>query len=564
MKKSKKIIWIPIVSVLAILLILGIILFVNYYKSSKTTLDVSLKQIEQTQDILVEWDTSKPIDKVTITVSHGKDTYYKATFTDTNTIAKGFYTVPSFYGNQKVNVEIKRGIYKTNKSESIGLSADEYNIAPITGTMPVTMFSLSLKDITDNYNIPTFVWFKRSGVWDYSKMPTNVYAIPVIDSQSFLNDSMQDEVYKKTSEWVKELYSINPNSHFNFYYNDYFAYGWMQATIANEIPKENYHVTLLSDGTASFTFFNELFDNDDASYNYQVMQSDYTKLKQEIAENKSFTIKSKYTVDALDLAYYPYVMIKEEDNVDWWLTRVSGTLALNNSDVADDIANLSSNSIGKIKVKDLNTLLKNLNEQEKQLVKDLYNFSDAMFEKATSSNKKIMVILGTWTADEVNFDEYVKATQKYYGDDYIYYYKGHPRNPTAFEKGKLEHLESLNLIDIDSTIAAELIFFFNPEASTTGYQSSTFLSLSDEQSGGIFNVRKDNITGDIELYKDKIDFFVTKIEAENDPYYSLRSNDKCYVLEFMDTTEYDIGVYDYNSDTLKYYKQNGSSWDLVK
>ena len=44
--------------------------------------------------------------------------------------------------------------------------------------------------------------------------------------------------------------------------------------------------------TWSFTFFNELFDNDDASYNYQVMQSDYTKLKQEIAENKSFTIKN--------------------------------------------------------------------------------------------------------------------------------------------------------------------------------------------------------------------------------------------------------------------------------
>lgn len=59
--------------------------------------------------------------------------------------------------------------------------------------------------------------------------------MPVASTSELLN-SGEGTMYRKTSAYVKELYSMNKNSKFNFYYNDYFAFGALQATIANGIP----------------------------------------------------------------------------------------------------------------------------------------------------------------------------------------------------------------------------------------------------------------------------------------------------------------------------------------
>ena len=74
-------------------------------------------------------------------------------------------------------------------------------------------------------------------------------------------------------------------------------------------------------------------------------------------------------------------------------------------------------------------------------LKSLYKFSDTMFEKAEEEHKQVMVILGTWTETEQAdyFDNYVKAIKAYYGDNYVYYYKGHPKNPTDTVECKRAH-----------------------------------------------------------------------------------------------------------------------------
>jgi len=410
--------------------------------------------------------------------------------------------------------------------------------------------------------IPTFVWFKRSEAWDYSKMPENVFTIPTATASEITGNTDQREIYQKTSEWVKELYEINPDSKFNLYYNDFFAYGWMQATIGNGLPTENYKVVLLSDGTASFSYFNQHFDNDDYQTEYEKMLVKYNKLKKQIAKEKTYKQDTdKFVISAENAREYAYIMAKEESNVEWWLTRVSGTLAPNTPAAYAEVESLVSS--GKIKVKDLNTLLKALTEEEKTDLKTLYNFSDTMFEKAAQENKEIMVILGTWTDTEnsTNFDQYVKAVQKYYGDDYVYYYKGHPKNPTNSVKGKLAHLKSLNLIDVDSTIPAELIFFFNPNAYCTGYQSSTFVSLDDEHSCGIFNVREDSFA---EAYKNNIDFFITTLENDDATYGELVDNNTSFLLEFVNVVDYDIAIYNEANNSMTYYKYNSSNGSYEK
>ena len=56
----------------------------------------------------------------------------------------------------------------------------------------------------------------------------------------------------------------------------------------------------------------------------------------------------------------------------------------------------------------------------------------------------------------------------YYGNEYAYY-KGHPNTPTGLWPSKQDQLRSLGITDIDSSVAAELILFFNPEVAPSGY-----------------------------------------------------------------------------------------------
>lgn len=569
MKNISKKVWIPMLVALAAVIITAIILISLTYTVWKVDLKVVAKQVDKSQNVEVSWETSKQIDSIEISAKHDGDNVFSVKLSNPNDMLKGSYVVPVHYGRQTIKVTIKNKLYSTTEEKEVKVYADEYNIAPITATMPVTLFSLSLMDEDNGIgknalgeDIPTFVWFKRSGAWDYAQLPENVFTMPTATASQITGDSNQREIYEETSKWVKELYEINPESKFNLYYNDYYAYGWMQATIGNGIPTDNYKVVLLSDGTASFSYFNDHFDNANYQAEYDKMLAKYNKLKKQIKKEGTYVEDSKkFAIDAGKVREYAYIMTKEEPNVEWWLTRVSGTMAPNTPEVYSEVEALVNS--GEIKVKDLNTLLKALTEEEKADLKTLYNFSDTMFEKAAEENKKIMVILGTWTdtENETNFDQYVKAVQKYYGDGYVYYYKGHPKNPTNAVEGKLQHLKSLNLIDVDSTIPAELIFFFNPDAYCTGYQSTTFVSLDDEHSCGIFNVRESTFA---EAYKDNIDFFITTLANDDAIYGDLVNNNTSYLLEFVNTAEYDIAIYNEANNSMTYYKYNGSTYEVVE
>ena len=536
MEKTKKVpikVWLPLT--LGGVILLGLLVFLLvYFCALKVDVKASAAQIDQSQAININWNASKQLDSIKVSVYHNNELVNVKYLNKASQMASNKTAIEGFYGKMTVKVQFKKGIYSTTKTMKVNLSADEYNIAPITATMPVTLFTLSLDEITNKGAIPTFVWFKRSGAWDWTKLPQNVYEVPVATAEQFLN-SDQNVMYSSTSKWVKELYEINKNSKFNFYYNDYYAYGWMQATIANGIPAENYKVTLLSDGTASFNYFNKNLNNANYASNYEAMKTNYLKLKNEIASKKKYTESSKgFTIDANTLREYAFVMAKEEPNVEWWLTRANGTLgtyvvdSATNKTVYSEFVQPTEGSA--IQVKDLKTLLVKIDPRvnssnagktdeeieamvadrwfKKADLKSLYKFSDTMFEKAEEEHKQVMVILGTWTETEQAdyFDNYVKAIKAYYGDNYVYYYKGHPKNPTDTVEGKRAHLESLGLIDIDSTIPAELIFFFNPEAFGSGYQSSTFLSVSAEKTCAIIKVRKDAFS---QSYKDNVEVFMS-------------------------------------------------------
>ena len=460
-------------------------------------------------------------------------------------------TVDLNYGKNIVEVKAVINNNSLVLRKSFSRTADEYVVAPLVATMPVTMFSLELKEITNNYTIPTFVWLQRGGAWDYSNMPENVHIIPFADESKASEYNDPGYMYIETSKWIKELYTLNNNSKFHIYCNDYHPNGWMLATYANNLPKQNYDVTLLTDGTASDYAFKTWTTGENAK-TYEELAQIYNVTKTQLAQRGTYSFGNeglKYNFE--DTRNYIIAMLKEDDNVKLQLTRAWSVSSATDPNIATIYKELVQD--GKITVYNLyNNLLKPLSEEEQTAIKSLYKFSDAMFEDAVSQNKKVMLIMGTRTANEVDFEDYVNATKAYYGDDYVYYYKGHPGTPTISDPDKANMLKNIGLIDVDSTISAELIFFFNSEICGTGYTSTTFESLPEEQIGGIFDKQ---LSGVSSVYQDKVDFAIHKVSSNDEKYGSIISG-TAYVLEFNNTT--DIGVYANN--TITYYSFDGNSY----
>lgn len=542
--KNKSIWWWAGLGALVIVLAIVTTALLVLPKEKINVTELSVTQVENQQNITVSWETDIVPDSVTIKVvkSNGK-VESSTVISDNYHIAKGQATVYASYGQNRVTVEARKGSSVSTQNKTVDVSTDEYVIAPLVATMPVTLFTLQLKEISNNFTIPTFVWLQRGAAWDYSQMPENVYLVPTGDYEKMAQYNDAGNLYIQTSLWVKELYQINNASKFHIYCNDYHPYVWMQATVANRIPAQNYDVTLMTDGTATNIAFNKYLAGNDAKEKYDAMLEEYREFKQAVWDKGDCTTfdTTGMPFTTTDTRYYLLQMLNEETNVKYIVTSTLPTSQ--NQEIADNVQQLTTD--GKITKVSMKDLLNAFSEEEKTELKKLYRFNDNVFEKATSLNKKVMLIMGTRTANEVEFDNYVLATKAYYGDGYVYYYKGHPGTPTQADPAKEKHLQEIGLIDVDSNIAAELIFFFNPDIESSGYNSSTFSSLTDAQTGGVWN-NSFTINGNF-------DFSINKLSKSNETYGSL-ATDNSFILLFRDTTNYDLAIYDVKTNSIKYYK----------
>ena len=93
-----------------------------------------------------------------------------------------------------------------------------------------------------------------------------------------------------------------------------------------------------------------------------------------------------------------------------------------------------------------------------------------------------MLFIGTRNdvTEAFHLRDYLTLIKNYYGEDYAYYYKGHPGDPTDLNPARKDLLEELKVTDVESSIAAELIYFFNPGIDLCGYPSSTYNIVPDE------------------------------------------------------------------------------------
>ncbi|RGD74329.1 hypothetical protein [Anaerofustis stercorihominis] len=492
------------------------------------------------------------------------------------------------YGKYSVKVEILKGkdIIKTITKEDVGVVAEEYNFAPLNGTMAPLLTSLNLWKISKNEKnepIPTFMVFDRPKAYNWDKLPENVYSVPYLtEAETTTKASIAPRTDNQTATYLKDLYELNPSSKFHIYCADNYQRVIFSLLYQNNIPDSNSTITMISDGADTYKNFQAVYQSsEDVNKQHDDMKAEYKALVQKAKDTKSIpdfsTLKYYSGKQTTGLNRYEYAVFdvekeKDANRIQWWVINSSALCFPAEVEASNaELKAFSAATRAKVTGVNINTFLNGLSGDEQKEFKELYNIGDMNpFSEAKSKNKKVMVILGTkiTTSNSPNLDDYTRFLNTYYGDDYVLYFKGHPQTPTELYPNAVERLRNLEVNDLNASIPAELFMFFYPDIYLSGYSSSTFQSLSSDEMGcTIFEKTYQAVQNDSSMtaYRNKVSSFMSKIT--NDAYYEdyqkyVSNGHTCYLVEFNKDKEnsgYDkhpYAIWDVTAGSYKAYKDD--------
>ena len=485
------------------------------------------------------------------------------------------------YGRFIASVTFLKGSEVVNVVNGIEVSiaADVYNIAPVSATLPVTFFSLNLWGGNSIRNSgPVILMMERPGAYNWDNLPGatgdayGVYGIPYLTQEEV---SYQPADFDAASnlfrqhisvmaDYVHDLYELNPDSRFNLYCVDFYC-GMVNSVIyANKIPSSQYSLTVMSDGTFTYNRFASLYGSSNPASQHENLIAQWAAMKEAAY---STGVADSSTMNWNDSNKYLWAIVDSEPNAQLWVARKDLIKTPNDGNAFG--AQIQSNP--KVVQVNIGNLLKqNIQPSESNTVefKALYNFNDSYFADAEEQGKKVMLFLGTRVTSETAFSDYARFAMSYYGDDYLYYYKGHPGTPTDMYPAKQEQLQQLGITDVDSSVAAELILFFNPEIYLSGYGSSTYASVPDGMAKGMFQMTKEQGLAN-PMYMN-MEYWASQVaDGSSQAIHDLvKQGHDNYLVEFSDAIcaekGFDIAIWDATDATISYYKANeAGGYDFV-
>lgn len=540
------------------------------YDVDQTKIPFSFKQINEEERAQLEFENLLKFKKVEV-LDGGKSIFTSQLVNNKKFISQ----IPLSYGIHQISVVLQSDNPDTVIEKEVHVKASEYNIAPLTGTLPVLTFSLSLfgeNNLTINpttkKNIPTYISSLRSKTINYDNLPDNVYPMPNIALDKLKNGSNFVEVIKAADSFIKDIMIMDGNAKINLYLNDYSTDLYLKFLIANNV--KNYSVILLSDGTFSYQTLTDKFNVEKPKdVEKDVITKINTLYEQVKTEKDYYQNKDKFILQPSDMRYYMYLVSKNDKNVSWWLKSYTLKKLVNFNSATqgfkDYITEISKDTKNVVDV-NLSKLFTNIyaNEDLKTSFNSFLNVNNSLFDDVKKENKKAFIILGTTASYETNLEEYVKTIKKLLGSDYIYYYKGHPAEVDSLNDKKTKLLKDLDLKVIDPSIPAELLFLPNREtnsvnnfAYSAGYHTSTFNTLNDSETFAAFNSTQQSSLD--RTYKQNLDVYMSLIKNDTFSNKELLSNvDDKYILVEVDDTKvskynYKYAIYNSNNDSIKYY-----------
>ena len=305
---------------------------------------------------------------------------------------------------------------------------------------------------------------------------------------------------------------------------------------------QNYTATMITDGTGTVSYFNKMFGGADAKTEYDKMAKEWLRVKEAAKNGDENFLKGVYQGfdgEVSVLANYPFVIASVEKNVSWWCSRADLFINNTQSEFIKDLVNgtnVSGENTEGIKLNvvypGISNMLSALSEADRESFKRLYKFDGEYFDEAYKNGQKVLLVLGTKVENLEELKSYIDLLKAYYKDEYRIYYKGHPGAPTELDPDKQSLLDSLEVTDVNSSIAAELILFYCPDIYLVGYQSTTFRSAQPERIVALFAMTKSRWKEleSMQGYKAKLYFSVQrdetgkmtcKIESDEDESYAV-------------------------------------------
>ena len=167
-----------------------------------------------------------------------------------------------YFGYHKLFVKyMKDGQEVGSKVVRVVTTSDEYNIATLVATMPVTDYTLMAvnADYSTSYfdaSIPTIIDIERNWSYSWENLPEGMYRNPFLDEEVYTssNNSSYWANEEKVAKYVDYLYYLNPESKFNLYINDYWPDLFFDY-IRTSVPLDQMKFVFITDGTATFSIF---------------------------------------------------------------------------------------------------------------------------------------------------------------------------------------------------------------------------------------------------------------------------------------------------------------------
>jgi hypothetical protein len=365
---------------------------------------------------------------------------------------------------------------------------NEVNVMATMGTLP-TLYSGLIAISSDN---PSYVWYSRDSTFaDTDAFPSNV---TILDTHSYSDiDQLREKIEMEFAE--------DKDTFFNFYCDDLRNHFIITLLDQVGISKENYKVTIITDGTYSYTTFNSRYAGADGYDTWQNDLEDWETASAQTGENSisdddgqnilqysALPYAVEYGNDINKASYFfqwPEALISEDSRVNTLVSdSLDGNYGITKRTPQDILNEMTTSQIDEFR-------------NAVGLGGEAQDTYDAYFKTA---DKPALIISGTSKAGEsscsddsdrkYSFETNIKDIVDDYGDEYNIFFKPHPRwDPVDVEssydedylEGRQEFLEELGITILPGMMPMESLLFLYPDIRIGGYSSSLYMSVEPEQ-----------------------------------------------------------------------------------
>lgn len=423
--------------------------------------------------------------------------------------------------DEKLYAEIRSIADKTNVGEKDETFTDNINVYMDWGTVGPLYSLLNIYQDLDNATkegkepTKTFMWYERPSTIDYKKLPEHVVLMNEIDPY-YDAAGHNAENTKKCMGFLMKVYETYPNAHYTFYTDD--LRSSYEFLMMNYNGITNYDIVIESDGTASYTYVkSNLYPNVDASNTEEALKAVKTSLADKDFRYSSFKnqMKNKHVQDAFlsnnGAASDCMWSLGKQDNAQYWLqwpelvgSAVSGLNDYLTNDYGVNFVKKVHNEMYASLTEDSKKAFMNAvlsaamgsDYSEDTDFKALYD--NTYFPGYADGSKKYMIISGTSPSGEGSsaaFEERVNNVMNYFGDEYVYLYKPHPRWAASKVDGRVAFLESKGIKELPAQTPMETILWAYPNVSVGGYSSSLYMSATTKGQVKFFFAANGNSLG---------------------------------------------------------------------